>query len=153
MRELGSSVRQFAAGSLANRIDLRAPAEFIALAEDFNRMARELDSLYRDLEQKVALKSRELVRSERLASVGYLAAGVAHEINNPLSIIAGYAERSLAEMDDAASDTALRKVLQIICSEAFRCKEITGKLLSMARGGEEEKAASSTSAIWPATWS
>ena len=55
-------------------------------------MAGELQSLYRDLERKVDEKSRELVKSERLASVGYLAAGVAHEINNPLGIIAAYAE-------------------------------------------------------------
>ena len=43
-------------------------------------------------------KSKELVRSERLASVGFLAAGVAHEINNPLSIISGYAELSLKQL-------------------------------------------------------
>jgi signal transduction histidine kinase len=139
LRQLGQSVRQIAAGSFANRIEMRSSAEFAALADDFNRMAQELDSLYRDLEQKVALKSRELVRSERLASVGYLAAGVAHEINNPLGIIAGYAERSLAGMEEEPTDAGLRKALQTICSEAFRCKEITGKLLSMARGAEEEK--------------
>jgi C4-dicarboxylate-specific signal transduction histidine kinase len=55
-------------------------------------MAGELQALYRGLEDKVQQKSRELVKSERLASVGFLAAGVAHEINNPLCIMSGYAE-------------------------------------------------------------
>ena len=58
-------------------------------------MAAELESFYKKLEEKVVAKSKELVRSERLASVGFLAAGVAHEINNPLSIISGYAELSI----------------------------------------------------------
>src|SRR4051812_24704740 len=66
--------------------------EFHEVAGFFNGLARELADLYRDLEAKVVARSRELVRSERLASVGFLAAGVAHEINNPLTVIAGYAE-------------------------------------------------------------
>ena len=99
LRKLGDSVRQIAAGSFANRVQISGSAEFVALANDFNRMAHELDGLYRELEQKVAAKSKELVRSERLASVGYLAAGVAHEINNPLSIIAGYGERAMELLD------------------------------------------------------
>lgn len=142
LRRLADSVRQIAAGSFANRVQIAGSAEFVALAEDFNRMARELDGLYRDLEQKVADKSKELVRSERLASVGYLAAGVAHEINNPLGIIAGYGERSLELLDrepNEANDAALRKSIQVICGEAFRCKEITDKLLSLARPGDEDR--------------
>src|SRR5687767_7695057 len=104
-------------------------------------MAAELDAYYRELEQKVAAKSRELVRSERLASVGYLAAGVAHEINNPLGIISGYAEYALSELkrsgDTEDGDEPARS-LQVICDEAFRCKAITQKLLSLARGGDDE---------------
>ncbi len=106
-------------------------------------MASELDELYRDLEQKVAQKSRELVRSERLASVGYLAAGVAHEINNPIGIIAGYAELAMQKLDREASPATVaeaRQSLGLICEEAFRCKEIVQKLLSLARPGEESRA-------------
>src|SRR5205807_1065265 len=123
-------------------VEPRGPAEFAELAEDFNRMARELEALYRDLEQKVAIKSRELVRSERLASVGYLAAGVAHEINNPLSIITGYGERAIQKLERDANDdgsAVAMKSLRIMCEEAYRCKAITEKLLSLARPGEEAR--------------
>jgi nitrate/nitrite-specific signal transduction histidine kinase len=82
--------------------------EFARLAADFNRMADQLDGFYKNLEEKVAAKSKELIRSERLASVGYLAAGVAHEINNPLGIISGYAEYALGEIKTVAAPLAWR---------------------------------------------
>lgn len=151
LRRLGAAAHQIAAGQFENRVEPSGGDELITLARDFNRMASELDGLYRDLERKVADKSRELVRSERLASVGYLAAGVAHEINNPLGIISGYAEYSLSVIrartsagNDAqgpggnlaaAKDEEIEKSLRVICDEAFRCKEITKKLLSLVRGG------------------
>ncbi len=146
LNRLADGVRRISAGQFDGRVEGmgRAPAEFVSLAADFNRMAGELDSLYRDLERKVESKSRELVRSERLASVGFLAAGVAHEINNPLGIISGYAEYSMSELEALARQISglapqrvaeLSKNLRVICDEAFRCKEITGKLLSLARRG------------------
>jgi two-component system, NtrC family, sensor kinase len=167
LRQLGAGVRRVAAGQFRGGVEPHIGGsggdEFAALAGDFNRMAAELDGLYRDLEQKVAAKSRELIRSERLASVGYLAAGVAHEINNPLGIISGYAEYSLSELRERAKRAGaaaasrpggsngapmadgepcdeVEKSLRVICDEAFRCKEITGKLLSLARPGEENRA-------------
>src|SRR6185369_10914403 len=95
LRRFSSGVRSIAGGNFRRRLVIAGDDEFAGLAQDFNRMAAELDGLYRELEDKVATKSKELVRSERLASVGFLAAGVAHEINNPLGIISGYAELSL----------------------------------------------------------
>jgi signal transduction histidine kinase len=146
IRRLTDGVHRLTAGQFAGRVDARGKDELAGLARDFNRMAEELDGFYHQLEQKVAAKSRELVRSERLASVGYLAAGVAHEINNPLGIISGYAEYSLAELGkdpaarggpagSAADDVA--RSLEIIRDEAFRCKGITQQLLSLARGGDD----------------
>ena len=137
---LAGATRTMAAGKFSERVELRGASEFTALADDFNRMAAELEALYRELEEKVAAKSRELVRSERLASVGFLAAGVAHEINNPLGIISGYAERALGQLErepNQSSATLAVKHLRIICDEAFRCKAITDRLLSMARPGED----------------
>jgi len=111
--------------------------EFQELGGDVNRMAAELSAFHRRLEAMVQAKSRELVRSERLASVGYLAAGVAHEINNPLNVMSGYAELSLKRLQKAApgaNSDDLAKFVSIIRSEAFRCKQITQKLLSLAKG-------------------
>jgi signal transduction histidine kinase len=134
-------------------IEPRVDGEFREVAAYFNGLARELAELYKSLEDKVIARSRELVRSERLASVGFLAAGVAHEINNPLSVISGYAElaeknlhqvfaspgssTTSSEAELAAEADALENALQaqnIIREEAFRCKEITSRLLSLARG-------------------
>ena len=135
------------------RVRARGDKEFADVAALFNGLARDLADLYRGMEEKVIARSRELVRSERLASVGFLAAGVAHEINNPLSVISGYAEmtaRGLERLllgdaavdrpDDAAeaeaeSLTNAFDAQQLIRDEAFRCKEITGRLLNLARGG------------------
>ena len=148
LHRLRRGVRSVAAARFSERLDAAGSREFSELSEEFNRMAAELEGFYQQLEEKVRAKSRELVRSERLASVGFLAAGVAHEINNPLNIITGYAELTLKRLRgvdgdpeatddarDAARDAA--RSLQIIRDEAFRCKETTEKLLSLARGGKE----------------
>ena len=98
LQKLRAGVKDVAAKQFAARVEPSGSGEFVELASEFNTMAARLEELYRTLEEKVAQKSKELVRSERLASVGFLAAGVAHEINNPLSIISGYAELSLKSL-------------------------------------------------------
>lgn len=136
---LTERVRQIAARQFSHMADRPSPDnnEFSRLTQEFDRMAGELDRHYHELEAQVAHKSQELVRSERLASVGFLAAGVAHEINNPLSIIAGYAEYTLDQLQSQPPDSEqLCAVLRIVCDEAFRCKDITQRLLSLARPGD-----------------
>jgi signal transduction histidine kinase len=81
---------------------------------------------------------QQLIRADRLASLGTLAAGIAHEINNPLGIIAGYSEALI----DRAKNGALLGIgefedfpeyLETIHKEIFRCKEILASLLEFAR--------------------
>ena len=139
LRRLATAARAMAGGRFDALVPVSGDAEFADLAADFNRMATELRTLYQDLERKVAAQSRELVRSERLASVGYLAAGVAHEINNPLSIITGYGERAIQQLERGGESEITVKHLRIMCEEAYRCKAITDKLLSLARPGEEKR--------------
>ncbi len=144
LRRLGEGVTRLKGRRFDAPLAVHGDAEFAQLAEEFNRMAAELDGFYRSLEEKVDAKSRELIRSERLASMGFLAAGVAHEINNPLAIISGHAElaeRGLSRVTVARSaevEDATRS-LRVIAEEAIRCKEITGKLLGLIRGGDRDR--------------
>jgi signal transduction histidine kinase len=140
---LKNAVNTIAAGQFNQRVPAEGATEFADLARQFNRMAAQLEASYRDLEQKVEAKSRELVRNERLASVGFLAAGVAHEINNPLGIMTAHAELALAAMerDASSADEECRRTLRIVCEEAFRCKKIVEKLLTLARSPQEPPAA------------
>src|SRR5213079_404520 len=133
-----------AQGDFEHRIELHSGDEMEELAAAFNDMTNRLDEMYRDLAHQVNERSRQLVRSERLASVGFLAAGVAHEINNPLASIAFCAEgleRRLTELLGRfpREHETIQKYLRMIQDEAFRCKQITGNLLEFARVGEGER--------------
>ncbi|MGD0387977.1 MAG: HAMP domain-containing sensor histidine kinase [Tepidisphaeraceae bacterium] len=133
------AVERIASGRFNGRVDTQGTREFAELAMNFNRMAARLEDLYHNLQQRVEAKSRQLVRNERLASVGLLAAGVAHEINNPLSIMTAHAELSLGaiERGDETAHAESARSLQVICEEAFRCKRIVEKLLTLGRGPQE----------------
>ena len=150
--------RQVAGGNYGTRIKLTSNDEIAELAdamnfmtEQFEEKVRQLEESRRDLDDKVQQKSRELVRSERLASVGFLAAGVAHEINNPLMAISACAESLLRRTSEGLtppgntlSDTPndidhAKRYLTMIQEEAFRCKGITERLLGLARKESKER--------------
>jgi len=82
--------------------------------------------------------NRAVARAEKLAAVGRLAAGVVHEINNPLATISACAESLESRLNEGAFDNSpevedLREYLGLIRSEAFRCKSITNGLLDFSR--------------------
>lgn len=151
LQRLECGVQKVAEADFAERLPLTGDREFSRLAARFNHMAEELDDFYNRLEKQVITKTRQLVSSERLACVGYLAAGLAHEINNPLGIISGYAEALLQKIarngNGNGSVDQTTRTLNIICEEAFRCKEITSKLLSLACPGTEERTSVSVSRV------
>jgi signal transduction histidine kinase len=80
--------------------------------------------------QQLAAAQEALVQSEKMASMGQLAAGIAHEVNNPLGVVLMYAHLLL---DEAAADSPLRQDLAMVAEQADRCKTIVSGLLHFAR--------------------
>jgi len=133
--------RRVAGGDFDYRIRLDTRDEMAELAEALNDMTARFQAIHDDLENQVEERTRQVIRSEQLASVGFLAAGVAHEINNPLASIALCAEslenRVHESLDPGKEEHAvIGNYLRMIQTEAFRCKEITEKLLDFSRLGE-----------------
>lgn len=140
LRRLGNGSRRIAAGDFGHRIELDTQDEMAELASALNDMTDRFQEIRHDLDYQVQLRTKEVIRSEQLASVGFLAAGVAHEINNPLASIAMCAE-SLEDRLGVQADPVTTRYLQLMQSEAFRCKGITERLLDFSRVGEVRRQA------------
>jgi two-component system, NtrC family, sensor kinase len=150
-RHLQAGVARVHGGDFEHPIVLNSGDELQDLTDEFNAMTARLAAIYADLARQVNERSRQLVRSERMVSVGFLAAGVAHEINNPLASIlfcSEALERRLHEVLAALVAPAgaspsdaevLTRYLKMIQQEALRCKDITQKLLDFSRTGERKR--------------
>lgn len=160
MEKLIEGSRHVAAGNYDFRIQLDSDDEVAELGNALNAMTGNFQAIKADLNKQVQLRTKEVVRSEKMASVGFLAAGVAHEINNPLASIAWSAESlemRLQEILDPAPDAdeasresdieEMKKYLARIQEEAFRCKEITSGLLDFSRMGDVQKVPTNLSEI------
>ena len=135
---------KIASGDLGHRVQVESRDEIGQLARAFNRMTDELSLAHEDLtqwgqtlERRVEERTRELretqdrlVVSEKLASLGKMAAGVAHEINNPLTSILINSHLLLERPGRAADEV---ETLNLIADETTRCAGIVGGLLEFAR--------------------
>ncbi len=119
LRRLRDGARRIAAGDYANRIPERGPTEVSELAREFNSMGRAVEE-----------RERELVRSERLAAVGKMAAMITHEVRNPLSSIGLNTE--LLEEEVGESGEA-RELCRAIHREVDRLTGITEEYLAFVR--------------------
>lgn len=150
LRDLESGARRLSAGNLDQQIPVRGSDEFGKLASSFNVMTdalrnsrAELRDWAHTLEQKVEERTEELrkaqaetMRGEKLASVGLLASGVAHELNNPLTGILTFSHLLRQKMPDKSPDA---EDLDLVIRETKRCAAIIKRLLDFAREKHPEK--------------
>jgi len=130
IKHLVFASQQLAKGNLEYDIKLKLKDEIGELGETFNLMASSL----RERDERLKEYTRQqIMKSERLATLGQLAAGVAHEINNPLGAVLMYTHLSLEEMQ---AEDPCRKNIEKAVAEATRCKDIVRGLLDFARQTE-----------------
>lgn len=141
--ELAGGAAEFTRGNLSHRIQLDRADELGALARAFNAMGRSMeeanDKLVRFNEElkhqvderthELKLAQQQLLRSQRLAAVGDLATGLAHEVNNPLAAIVGNAQLLL---EDSPKQGLTREMLGDVVSQALRISDLVRDLQSLA---------------------
>jgi len=120
LHQLREAARRVAAGDYGKRIDERGPTEVKDLARELNSMARAVEE-----------RERELVRSERLAAVGKMAAMITHEVRNPLSSIGLNTELLQEELAEGSDDA--KQLCRSIHREVDRLTAITEEYLAFAR--------------------
>jgi len=150
LRDLEAGAKRLSSGNLEQTIPVRSADEFGQLAASFNAMTvalrnseAELREWGRTLEQKVEKRTQELriaeaetARTEKLASVGLLAAGIAHELNNPLTGVLTFTTLLRKKMPDKSADA---EDLDLVIRETKRCAAIIRRLLDFAREKTPEK--------------
>ena len=150
LRDLEGGAKRLSSGNLEQLIPVRSGDEFGQLATSFNSMTsalRKSESELREwghtLEQKVEKRTRELraaeaeaARGEKLASVGLLAAGIAHELNNPLTGILTFSHLLRKKAVDGSPEA---EDLDLVIRETKRCAAIIRRLLDFSREKAPEK--------------
>ncbi len=144
LRDLEAGAKRLASGNLEQPIPVRSGDEFGQVAGSFNAMTTalwesqsKLREAARTLEQKVEERTRQLreaeaeaTQHEKLAAVGLLASGVAHEINNPLTGVLTFSHLVRQKMADGSAEA---EDMDLVIRETKRCASIVRRLLDFAR--------------------
>lgn len=121
------------AGILASVVS--SADQYQRLQESIRQLRAAQDELKSRIEAQRSAESR-LIQAAKLAAVGEMAAGVAHELNNPLTTVTGFAELTL---DELPADAASRPDLELVLREARRARDVVRRLLDFARQTESTR--------------
>jgi len=144
LKDLEDGAKRISSGNLGDRIPVRSQDEFGRVADTFNGMSTALhdsreavQELVENLEAKVEQRTRELLaaraevaQGEKLASIGVLSAGIAHELNNPLTGVLTFTSLMRKKVKDGTEDA---EDLDLVIRETKRCASIIRRLLDFAR--------------------
>lgn len=140
IRRLASTSERIAAGDYATRAEGGAGSEVDQLAASFNKM---VDGIL-EAQERLRRSVQEVARAEKLATVGRLAAGVAHEVGSPLMAIRAYGEHLLRHRPgEKESEECLGKII----GETRKIEQIVQGLLSVASPGEGREGATDVNAV------
>jgi signal transduction histidine kinase len=132
LRQITIASIHVASGEYGTQVDLRSNDEIGLLANSFNEMSRKMAD---DIEQLKAL-NEQLFRTEKLAAVGTLAAGVAHEVNNPLASISSL----IQILQTRANDEETQELLRLIQTQISRITNVTKDMMEFARTRQPTRA-------------
>jgi two-component system, NtrC family, sensor kinase len=137
--QLMDGIRKLSSGNLNTHIVLKRRDEFSALARTFNQLAVNLktaqEKIIQEAESRLQLE-RDLRQSEKLATVGQLASGLAHDIGTPLNIISGRAELVKRRLDENEEN---QKDLNVIVQQTEKITKIIQQLLGFVRKKKPEQ--------------
>jgi signal transduction histidine kinase len=146
LEALSGAVDRLRHGDFSVRAEVGADDEIGGLARGFNFMADSLAESYGVLEQRVEERTRQVealqervVQAAKMSALGQLVSGVAHELNNPLTVIYGYAELLRGDLAERGGEGEAVGMLDDVLSQAERCRKIVEGLAQFVRPQRAER--------------